>query len=136
MSASTPCRRALAGALLVALVAGACTTSQALPTFTIPPGQDVGGELYVGTLMAGRGTPCIQVKQLGYPAVALVWPAGFTARYNPLRVYDTHGTEVASEGDLVTAGGVYVDKWSTACQTQDYFEVMEIQRGGLEETGP
>jgi hypothetical protein len=92
--------------------------------------------LYVGTLMAGEGTPCIQVKQPGQPAVALLWPTGFTATSNPLRVYDAKGTEVAAEGDLVSAGGVYVDKFSTACQTVGYFEVIDIKRGGLSSEGP
>jgi hypothetical protein len=45
---------------------------------------------------------------------------------------DAAGTLVASEGDLVTARGIYVDKWEHRCQTGSYFEVMEIHRGGLD----
>jgi hypothetical protein len=84
----------------------------------------------IGTLATGQDTPCIQLIQDRPPAVALLWPAGFTAKASPLRVYDAQGTQVAAEGDTVTAGGLYVDAFSAACHTQGYFEVLEIKRGG------
>ena len=129
MSASTPARRALAGALLVALMAGACTTSVPLPTYSLPSDQGIGGSCLVGTLMAGEGTACVQLVAPGQSAVALLWPSGFTAKANPLRIYNPQGSEVAAEGDTVTAGGVFVDKWSIVCKTQGYFEVLQIIRG-------
>ena len=135
MSAPIPGRRAFGVALLLAIATGACTTRQALPTYSMRPDQGIGGELLVGTLVAGEGTPCVQVKQLGQPAIALVWPSEFTASTNPLRIYDARGSEVAAEADTVTVGGVFVDKWSLDCKTQGFFEVMQMERGGLEGTG-
>jgi hypothetical protein len=87
------------------------------------------GELLVGTLMAGEGTACVQLKAPGQSAVALLWPLGFTAKANPLRIYSPQRSEVAAEGDTVTAGGVFVDKWSIACKAQGYFEVLQVIRG-------
>ena len=92
MSASTRGKRGLAGALLAALAAGACSTHQPLPTYSVPPGSSPSaGELLVGTLVTVPGSPCIQVKPLGRPAVALLWPPGFTASSTPLRIYDQRG---------------------------------------------
>ncbi len=83
----------------------------------------------MGTLVTVPGSPCIQVKPLGRPAVALLWPPGFTASSTPLRIYDQKGSEVAAEGDTVTVSGGGSDKPSSYCRTQGYFEVDQVTRG-------
>ena len=83
----------------------------------------------IGTMMTVEGSPCVHVKMLGQAPVALLWPPGFTAGANPLRVYDPQGVEIAAEGDTVTAGGSWTDKWSVDCGTQGYFEVLDFNRG-------
>ena len=129
MSASTSVRRELAGALLVAFLAGACAASQPLPTYSVRPDASVGGQLLLGTLATVKGSPCIQVKPLGQPAVALLWPSGFTALADPLRIYDQRGAEVAADGDLVTVGGGWDVSWSVTCQSLGTFQVIQITRG-------
>lgn len=38
-----------------------------------------------------------------------VWPFGFTAESNPLRIYDQDGVLVAQEGDVIQMGGGFVE---------------------------
>jgi hypothetical protein len=39
------------------------------------------------------------------PMLPIVWPLGYTARSNPLRILDSHGTVVASPGQRISSGG-------------------------------
>jgi len=50
------------------------------------------------------GTACLWVDD-GPDRMALVWPSGYTARGNPLAVYDEHGALVGVVGKQVTLGG-------------------------------
>jgi hypothetical protein len=38
-----------------------------------------------------------------------VWPYGYHAARDPIRIYDSDGALVATEGDLVTSGGGFHD---------------------------
>ena len=40
---------------------------------------------------------------------APVWPFGYTAASNPLRIYDQDGVLVAREGDVIQMGGGFVE---------------------------
>ena len=79
-----------------------------------------------------QGSPCIQVKPVGQPAVGLLWPPGYTASTNPIRVYDPHGVEVAAEGDTVTLSGGIINSPSSFCLTESYFEVSDVTKGAVE----
>ena len=55
------------------------------------------------------GTACFWLGQVG-ARVALSWPYGYSARDNPLAVYDDSGNRVATAGERVTmAGGMMAD---------------------------
>jgi hypothetical protein len=38
-----------------------------------------------------------------------VWPFGYTAEADPLRIYDHNGELVAEEGDTIQTGGGFVE---------------------------
>lgn len=119
-------------ALAAGLVAGACSTPQPPPGFRVAPDGSPAGVLLEGTLVSVPGSPCLQLKPLGEAAVGLLWAPGFTASTNPLRVYDPHGTEVATEGDTVTLSGGIAFEPSAYCRTDAFFNVSEIVKGGVE----
>lgn len=45
----------------------------------------------------------------GSSRILPVWPFGYTAESNPLRIYDQAGEQVAEEGDTIQMGGGFVD---------------------------
>ena len=113
-------------------MAGACSASQPLPGFSVLPDASPAGVLLEGTLVSVPGSPCVQVKPLGEPAVGLLWAPGYTASTNPLRIYDQQGVEVASEGETVTLSGGIIFSPSSFCRTETYFEVSNITKGAIE----
>jgi hypothetical protein len=125
-------RRVFLGSLAAGLMAGACSTSQPLPGFSVLPDASPAGVLLEGTLVSVPGSPCLQVKPLGEPAVGLLWAPGYTASTDPLRIYDPHGVEVASEGDTVTLSGGIIFSASSFCRTKTYFEVSDVTKGAIE----
>jgi hypothetical protein len=50
------------------------------------------------------GTACLWVGE-GSQRMALVWSAGYSARGNPLSVYDQHGRPIGVVGKHITLGG-------------------------------
>ena len=132
MSTSTRARRAFLGLFVAGLMAGACSTSQPLPGFSVLPDASPAGVLLEGTLVSVPGSPCLQVKPLGEPAVGLLWAPGYTAATHPLRIYDPRGVEVASEGDTVTFSGGIIFSPSSFCRTETYFEVSDVIKGAVE----
>ena len=76
---------------------------------TMAPETSGGDALGGGTLGLERlpGQACFWVSPGGYDyaKTALVWPHGFSARDNPVRLIGPDGQILARPGDLVTLGG-------------------------------
>ncbi|HKZ30597.1 MAG TPA: hypothetical protein VJ482_13320 [Acidimicrobiia bacterium] len=72
---------------------------QALGTFEVAFDQDLDCVFFPGDESSpdGRGR------------VVPVWPFGYTAESNPLRIYDQDGELVAEEGDVIQMGGGFVE---------------------------
>jgi len=74
-----------------------------LPTWTDFGGEDafVGGRL--------RGSPdvdggCVWLEEARL-RFAVLWPQGYSAQFDPLRLINERGEVIAREGDLIRAGG-------------------------------
>ena len=89
--------------------AGSATERPALPTSDSPEGVGMEAQL-TGNLEGDAETGCVWIT----PAepipegerIAVVWPRGFSAEWEPLRIHRDDGELVAKEGDsIVTAGG-------------------------------
>ena len=76
-----------------------------------------------------RESPCVLLKPPGKAPIGLLWPPGYSATFEPLRIYDGSGLEVASEGMAVTlAGGLDIQP-NAYCQTTMSFQVSGIVKG-------
>jgi hypothetical protein len=76
------------------------------PPFTCPDGPPcvATGHAVFGTLHEADG--CIWLVLEGSDqAVRIVWPDGYTARYEPFAVFDAGGHRVATSGDVIHADG-------------------------------
>ncbi len=78
-----------------------------------------------------RESPCVLLKPLGVAPVGLVWPPGYSASFDPLRVYDETGVEVASEGMPITLAGGIIAEPNAYCQTTMSFQVSEVMKGDV-----
>ena len=101
-----PLGRALLVGALIVLLAGCAEPIPALPTDSAPeggPSETVAGDV----LLRGDGaTGCVWLEMEGGGRMWPVWPAGFTARWDPeLTVLRPGGGVVASDGDRLDVGG-------------------------------
>jgi photosystem II stability/assembly factor-like uncharacterized protein len=94
-----------------------------LAIVTIAPETSGGDALGGGTLGLDRlaGQACFWVSPGGYDyaKTALVWPHGFSARDNPVRLIGPDGQILARPGDLVTLGGGSPSPGFVPSPTQD-----------------
>jgi hypothetical protein len=97
---------------------------------TAPDASPAGG-LLEGKLGAIPESPCIVLIAVGEAPIGLAWPLGYTAAYNPLRIYNETGVEVASEGVPVTLTGGINFEPSVVCGTQSSFRVRQVFKGIL-----
>lgn len=115
----------LGSAILVALLAIGCTDSTPLETFTMPPGQSPSGGLVAGKL--GGNEECVQLLRQGEPSVALLWEDKYTAKFPPLRIYDSAGELVATGDQPVWLGVEGSQKTSnSSCGTTKAYWVYSI----------
>lgn len=89
--------------------AGSATERPSLPTSDSPEGVGMEAKL-TGRLEGDAKTGCVWiVPSEPIPEgerIAVVWPRGFSAEWEPLRIYREGGDLVAEERDsIVTAGG-------------------------------
>ena len=96
-----------------------------LPTWSPGPNTSLGLALASGTLALDDG--CIVLQSGGFLQV-LVWPPGYTARGDPLTVFDRHGNTVATVGDKVSVGGNPSGR-ETGCRVRDAWVVGEVIPG-------
>lgn len=88
----------------------------------LPPlaAQDLAG-LY-GALRGDPVTQCVWIEQNGGELASVLWPPGWTARFEPLELLDAAGAVVATEGDrlqLTGSGASTGEDW-TGCDVTDY----------------
>ncbi len=94
----------------VAVFAAACGSQpgpfDAFRIATAPPDSQLltilNGQL--SAQVSNDGTACLSVT-FGQSRTAVIWPAGFTARGNPIAVYDADGKLLAVAGQQVKVGG-------------------------------
>lgn len=125
MSRSSPASGLLAVALCGVLVA--CSAPRTpLATYTLDPRQSPAGVVLVGSLGLSPTSRCIELRALGEPPIALEWPVGYTATFEPLRVYDASGRQVGAEGSQVSMSGELLHLQSPVCQSSSFFRVFTI----------
>lgn len=89
---------------------GPAVTSPSPTTYRIATAHS---EIYLLALASGvlrgtgnpDGTACLWLEDLSSHRVALVWPPGYSARGNPLSVYDERGALIGVVGKRVSLGG-------------------------------
>jgi hypothetical protein len=91
----------------LASIGGPATHIVALPTSSWRPGDPGYLARAEGRV---RGSPsvggdCVWLEGPEGIRFPVVWPAGFYARFDPLRIYDSGGHVVARGGDLIEVGG-------------------------------
>jgi hypothetical protein len=81
------------------LVLTGCSAAIPLPTHV----DGDGGIGFGGTL--GGDPPCLWLEYEGGGRSVVIWPAGFSARQDPLRVVAPDGRVIATAGDVIEGGG-------------------------------
>jgi hypothetical protein len=110
-------------AVIATVVSTACSSDSLGGTVSIPTNPEsqftraagLNGHLRGGLL---RGEQCLWVEATdGGPAalVAVVWPHGYSARFDPPRLVDSQGDVVATEGQQVSLGGGWNDGLPERC---------------------
>jgi hypothetical protein len=62
-----------------------------------------------GTLRYDAERRCVYLERPDGKRSLPQWPEGYSARSDPLRVYDASNTLIATEGDVITFSGGYHD---------------------------
>jgi hypothetical protein len=109
--------------LVLVVVVGACGEAKNAPTTTtaaaapagpvelpVNPDPPKSSTIYA-TLQgdAGMEGGCVWLRQTTTD-FGVLWPAGYTAEFDPIRLYDADGTLVGEEGDrLVVTGAFAID---------------------------
>jgi hypothetical protein len=118
--------------LVAGVLLAACTAPRTpLQGYDSHPEASPAGVLLDGVLERSRESPCVLLKPLGEPPIGLVWPPGYSATLEPLRIYDETGMEVASEGMPVTLAGGIIAEPNAYCQTTMLFQVSGIMKGDV-----
>jgi hypothetical protein len=88
--------------------AGSATERPPLPTSDAPEGVGMEAQLK-GTLEGDADSGCVWITPSEPMAegerIPVVWPRGFTAEWEPLRIYRDGGELVAEESDSIVTGG-------------------------------
>lgn len=124
-------------ALVAALAAGcgngpldepAPPASEVNETIALPThGSDEGPlEALQARVEGDRGTGCVYLVSEGVPRIAALWPPGYQAAFDPLRILDADGKVVAREGVALEIGGgtveVMQDRIPEHCRGSDTYE--------------
>jgi hypothetical protein len=120
-------RRRLLALLLVGVLGG-CAFRTPLPTYQTNPDASAAGVLVDGRLEMAPIAPCLAVKAIGDPLIALAWPSGYTVTFAPIQVYDPSGTVVAKEGVDLSFGGSMIQQRNLACGTESTLLVSEVHQ--------
>jgi hypothetical protein len=97
-----------------------------LLTYSTEPGASPGGVVVDGRIEASPNSPCLELTPTGHPPIALAWPPGYSATFQPLRVYDPAGAVVAAEGDQVEVSGTLVRQENAGCKTDSTLLVIGV----------
>jgi hypothetical protein len=88
--------------------AGSAADRPGLPTSDSPEGVGMEAKL-AGRLEGDADTGCVWIVPSEPISegdrIAVVWPRGFSAEWEPLRIYREGGELVAEEGDSIVTGG-------------------------------
>jgi hypothetical protein len=115
-------------ALLLFGVLGGCAFRTPLPTYQTNPEASAAGVLVDGRLEVAPIAPCLAVKAVGYPPIALAWPPGYTVTFEPIQVYDPAGVVVAREGVDLSFGGSMVRVPNPSCGTDSTLLVSGVSK--------
>lgn len=128
MSRPTRASGLLAAALVGVLVACSAPRTPLL-TYDFEPGESPAGATLDGALALSPNSRCILLTVLGEAPIGLAWPVGYTATFEPLRIYDASGTEIAAEGSHVSMTGELLAFPDAVCRTTSLFRVFTIIKG-------
>lgn len=106
----------------------------AIPTQMFPVGEDHPGmaALLVGRLRGDADMGCLWIEPgeeyagLGN-RVSVEWPYGYTAAFDPIRLYDADGHVVAREGDLLELGGGDTDSIDFCQITDNAWSINNVE---------
>ncbi len=101
MTASTIALLAVVGTVIFPKTYKVATLYSPTPSARVNTG--VTGRL--GGQVNADGTACFWLFSDGEDRNALEWPAGYSARDNPLRIIDRNGNLVGTVGEVVSLGG-------------------------------
>lgn len=120
----------IAFVVLSGVLAGACSVPRTpLLTYSVTPGASPGGVLVEGTIALSPSSRCIELLVDGNAPIGLVWPAGYSATFEPLRIYNEAGVEVAAGGLKVTIGGDMLFRPNDECLTATSIQVYQVTPG-------
>lgn len=104
-----------------------------IPTQMFPVGEDHPGRdaLLVGRLGGDAESGCLWIEPAEESAVlgeriAVEWPHGYTAAFDPIRLFDENGTVVARGGDLLELGGGTTDSVEFCQVTEDAWSINHV----------
>lgn len=120
MNISPTTIRFTALSMALALAVGACGEPSATPTTTsrstaavgpveLPANPDPPKSATIFATLEGDATldgGCVWLRQTNIE-FSVLWPTGFTADFDPIRLYDEAGNLVAEEGDRLVVTGAF-----------------------------
>ena len=119
-------RCAVRGLILAALAVVGCGITRV----SLPSGVSTGDSpaALVGPFsVAGRSSDgCVWLEMNGSQFGAL-WPQGYSATFDPVRVYDQAGQLVATEGEQLWAGGGFASGHTAPCEGSGVVQLGSIQ---------
>ena len=91
------------------LLGAACSNDSTVATSPVPTVKGDGFHQLAGLdglrLAGDADRECVWAEAANGTRIAIVWPKGFRAAFDPVRLIDGEGDVVASEGDLLGLGG-------------------------------
>jgi hypothetical protein len=123
--------RGLVAALVIGIATGCAAPRTPLLTYQVEPGASPAGALLEGSLAVAPNSRCILLVVPGEAPIGLAWPVGYTATFEPLRIYDATGNEVAAEKSVVSMSGELLAFPDATCRTSSAFRVFTITKGPI-----
>jgi hypothetical protein len=112
--------------LSAVLILVGCDLRTELPTLSIEPGAPIAGLIVDGRLVHDPATGCVELLLVSNERLALIWAHGFTANFEPLRVFDRNGVLVGSENEHVFLGASAGGPAQPQCDAEQSLYVTEV----------
>lgn len=97
-----------------------------MPTFSLPPDVSIAPLLIEGRFVYNRGSGCVEFLLASNERLAILWEPGYTAQFEPLRIFNERGVLVASENENVFVGASGGGPAQPNCDMGESFYVFEV----------